>query len=245
MSTSACSRRRSARPGDLARSDCDEPGCRGPAASRVRSAWPGCSPGSVFSRCCASLRSPSAIAILSLDDLLAGLAGSTDGIGPAAVAARLPRTVLAVLVGAALAMAGTTFQAVTRNPLADPGILGVTSGASLAVVCGIAFFGISNPYGTLALAIVGAAGAAVFVYAIGSLGQGGATPLKLALAGAASTAAFTSFDQRRAAAPRRRHGGVPVLADRRRRRRDLGPDRPRRAVPARGGRRHVPLARAG
>jgi iron complex transport system permease protein len=131
--------------------------------------------------------------VLTVDELLAGLGGSTDGIGPAAVIGRLPRTVLAILVGAALAMAGTTFQAVTRNPLADPGIIGVTSGASLAVVCGLAFFGISNPYGTITLAIVGAAAAAVFVYAIGSLGRGGATPLKLALAGAVTTAASMSL----------------------------------------------------
>lgn len=131
--------------------------------------------------------------VVTFDELLAGLGGSTEGVGPAAVVARVPRTVLAILVGAALAMAGTTFQAVTRNPLADPGILGVTAGASLAVVTGMAFFGISTPYPVIALAIVGAAGASVFVYAIGSLGRGGATPLKLALAGAASTAAFMSL----------------------------------------------------
>jgi iron complex transport system permease protein len=131
--------------------------------------------------------------ILTVDELVAGLGGSTDGVGPAAVVARLPRTMLAILVGAALALAGTTFQAVTRNPLADPGILGVTAGASLAVVAGMAFLGISSPYPVMGLAILGAAGAAVFVYAVGSLGRGGATPLKLALAGAASTAAFMSL----------------------------------------------------
>ena len=130
---------------------------------------------------------------VSLDEVIAGLLGGTDGVGQAAVVARMPRTVLAILVGAALAMAGTAFQAVTRNPLADPGILGVTSGASLAVVIGIAFLGLTDPYATIALATVGAAGAAVFVYAIGSLGRGGATPLKLALAGAATTAALMSL----------------------------------------------------
>lgn len=131
--------------------------------------------------------------VVSFDEVIAGLLGSTDGVGQAAVVARMPRTVLAILVGAALAMAGTAFQAVTRNPLADPGILGVTSGASLAVVCGIAFLGLTNPYATVALATVGAAAASVFVYAIGSLGRGGATPLKLALAGAATTAALMSL----------------------------------------------------
>jgi iron complex transport system permease protein len=84
-------------------------------------------------------------------------------------------------------------QAVTRNPLADPAILGITPGASLAVVMGIAFFGISSPFSYIGIATLGAAVASVFVYAVGSMGRGGATPLKLALAGAASAAAFTSL----------------------------------------------------
>lgn len=131
--------------------------------------------------------------VVSFDEVVAGLLGQSDGVGSAAVVSRIPRTVLALLVGAALALAGATFQAVTRNPLADPGILGVSAGASLAVVVGMAFFHISGPYPTMAFATVGAAVAAVFVYAIGSLGRGGATPLKLALAGAATTAALTSL----------------------------------------------------
>lgn len=130
---------------------------------------------------------------VSVADLLAGLAGDTSGIPQAAVVARIPRTVLAILVGAALALSGATMQAVTRNPLADPGILGVSGGAALAVVCGIAFLGLTNPYATMGLAIIGSAAAAVFVYAIGSLGSGGATPLKLALAGAATSAALLSL----------------------------------------------------
>jgi iron complex transport system permease protein len=131
--------------------------------------------------------------VVSFDDVLAGLSGSTAGVDQAAVVARLPRTVLAILVGAALALSGAAFQAITRNPLADPGILGVSSGASLAVVCGMAFLGLTTPYATIALATVGAAAAAVFVYAVGSLGRGGATPLKLALAGAATAAALTAL----------------------------------------------------
>jgi iron complex transport system permease protein len=130
---------------------------------------------------------------VSLDDVLAGLAGRTGDVSQAAVVARLPRTVLALLVGAALAMAGTAMQAVTRNPLADPGILGISGGAALAVVIGIAFFGMSGPYAFIVAAVAGAAVAAIFVYAVGSLGRGGATPLKLALAGAAATAAFMSL----------------------------------------------------
>jgi iron complex transport system permease protein len=130
---------------------------------------------------------------VSLGEIWGALTGSSTGVGEAAVVARVPRTVLAVLVGAALALSGMTMQAVTRNPLADPGILGVSGGAALAVVIGIAFFGLSNPYGYLAFATAGAAVAAVFVYSVGSLGRGGATPLKLALAGAAISAAFASL----------------------------------------------------
>lgn len=130
---------------------------------------------------------------VTIDDVLSALAGSTATVSEAAVATRLPRTVLAMLVGAALALSGAGMQAVTRNPVADPGILGVTSGASLAVVIGIAFFGMTHPYAYIVTAIVGAAVAACFVYAVGSLGRGGATPLKLALAGAATTAALTSL----------------------------------------------------
>lgn len=84
-------------------------------------------------------------------------------------------------------------QAVTRNPIADPGILGVNTGASLFVVSGIAFFGISSANEYIWFALAGAAVAAIFVYGIGSLGSGGATPIKLALAGAATSAALSSL----------------------------------------------------
>jgi iron complex transport system permease protein len=126
-------------------------------------------------------------------DIAAALTGSVDGFGPAAVATRIPRTVLAVAVGAALGLAGAVMQGVTRNPLADPGILGVNTGAALAVVTGIAFFGLSTPTGFIWVAIGGGAVTATFVYAVGSLGRDGATPLKLALAGAATSAALASF----------------------------------------------------
>jgi len=126
-------------------------------------------------------------------DVVAAFGGSTDGFGQASVAKRIPRTVLAVLAGAALGMAGAVMQGVTRNPLADPGILGVNMGASLAVVTGMAFFGLSTASGYIWVAIAGAAAAAIFVFLVGSLGRGGATPLKLALAGAATSAALASF----------------------------------------------------
>lgn len=130
---------------------------------------------------------------VSIDDILAVLGGHDDTIAQAAIVKRIPRTVLAILIGAALALSGAVMQAITRNPIAEPGILGISNGASLAVVVGIAFFGLSNAYGQMLFAIVGAAVAAVFVYAVGSLGRGGATPLKLALAGAATTAALASL----------------------------------------------------
>ncbi|MGO3325794.1 FecCD family ABC transporter permease [Gordonia sp. (in: high G+C Gram-positive bacteria)] len=128
---------------------------------------------------------------VAFGDIASGLFGDADTFGAAAVEKRIPRTVLAMIVGAALAVSGTGMQAVTRNPVADPGILGVSGGASLAVVCGMVFFGMTDPYSYIALAIAGAAITAVFVYAIGSMGRGGATPLKLALSGAATAAALT------------------------------------------------------
>lgn len=130
---------------------------------------------------------------VGLADIVAGLAGQADTVSQAAIVKRVPRTVLAILVGAGLALSGATMQAVTRNPVADPGILGVTNGASLAVVLGLAFFGLTNTWSFMAVAIAGAAVAAAFVYTVGSLGRGGATPLKLALAGAATSAAFASL----------------------------------------------------
>ena len=126
-------------------------------------------------------------------DVLAALQGSTAGWEEAAVAKRIPRTLLALVAGAALGLAGAVMQGVTRNPLADPGILGVNMGASLAVVVGIAVFGLTAATSFIWVAILGAALTACFVYAVGSLGHGGPTPLKLALAGAATSAALASF----------------------------------------------------
>ena len=116
-----------------------------------------------------------------------------ERIGAIAVAERIPRTVLSVVAGAALAVSGAVMQAVTRNPIADPGILGVNTGAALFVVCGIAFLGATTTFDYLGLALVGGALAAVIVYVVGSIGPGGATPIKLALAGAAMTAALSSL----------------------------------------------------
>jgi iron complex transport system permease protein len=126
-------------------------------------------------------------------DIVAALRGETQTIGQSAVALRIPRTLLAVLAGAGLGLAGAIMQGVTRNPLADPGILGVNMGASLAVVIGVAWFNIDSADAYIWTAILGAGAAALFVYTIGSLGRGGATPLKLALAGAATSVAFSAM----------------------------------------------------
>ncbi|MEQ4192671.1 iron ABC transporter permease [Streptomyces sp. YIM 103828] len=126
-------------------------------------------------------------------DIQAAIGGADGTLGEAAAAKRIPRTLLAVVIGAALALSGAVMQGVTRNPLADPGILGVNMGASLAVVTGVAFFGLTSPTSYIWVAIVGAAASALFVYTVGTLGRGGATPLKLALAGAATSAAFASL----------------------------------------------------
>ncbi|WP_371100968.1 FecCD family ABC transporter permease [Streptomyces sp. PU_AKi4] len=126
-------------------------------------------------------------------DVWAALGGAEGTLEEAAVTNRVPRTLLAVTVGAALGLSGAVMQGVTRNPLADPGILGVNMGASLAVVTGIAYFGLASVSGYIWAAMTGAALTAGFVYAVGSLGRGGATPLKLALAGAAISAALASL----------------------------------------------------
>lgn len=106
---------------------------------------------------------------------------------------RVPRTVIGLGVGVALGLAGAVMQGVTRNPLADPGILGVNAGASLAVVVAIYVFGFGSLTGYVWFAFVGAAVVSMAVYGLGSLGRDGATPVKLALAGAAVAALLGSI----------------------------------------------------
>jgi iron complex transport system permease protein len=130
---------------------------------------------------------------VTLAEVVGGLQGRADTLGEAAVALRAPRTMLAALAGAALGLAGAVMQGVTRNPLADPGILGVNAGAAMAVAVGVAWFGIETRAAFLWTAILGAGAAACFVQAVGSLGRGGATPLRLALAGAATSIAAGSL----------------------------------------------------
>ncbi len=160
-------------------------------SSRARTAWLGAVLALLALLCALSV----AIGTrdVSFADILGGLSGRVETVAEAAVAVRLPRTLLALLSGAALGLAGAIMQGVTRNPLADPGILGVNMGASLAVVIGIVWFGIATAQAFIITAIAGAGASAVFVYVVGSLGRGGATPLKLALAGASTSVAFSSL----------------------------------------------------
>ena len=129
--------------------------------------------------------------IVGFEEIVGGLTGSRSDIGALVVAERVPRTVVALVAGAALGVSGALMQAVTRNPIADPGILGVNTGASLAILIGVAFLGISGASQFLWFALIGAAVTAVLVYTIGSLGPGGPTPVKLALAGVATSAALS------------------------------------------------------
>jgi iron complex transport system permease protein len=127
-------------------------------------------------------------------DLLAVLTGDGRPDVEALVwGGRLPRTLLGLLVGAALGLAGAVMQALTRNPLADPGLLGISAGAAFGIVVAVAATGVASLYGYLGFAFAGALLASVVVYVLGSAGRGGATPVKLALAGVAVTALLTSL----------------------------------------------------
>lgn len=106
---------------------------------------------------------------------------------------RVPRTLLGIVVGAALAVCGGLIQAFTRNPLADPGILGVNAGASFAVTFAVGVLGLTAPGAYVPFALLGAFVLTVLVYVLGSFGRSGATPMKLTLAGVALGAAFTGF----------------------------------------------------
>jgi iron complex transport system permease protein len=106
---------------------------------------------------------------------------------------RVPRTLVGLAAGAALGLAGTIMQGITRNPLADPGLLGVNAGASLCVVLAITLLGVTSPGAYVWFSLAGAALAAVLVYGVGAIGREGATPVKLALAGTAVTAGATSL----------------------------------------------------
>ncbi|MCL3817055.1 FecCD family ABC transporter permease [Aeromicrobium wangtongii] len=105
---------------------------------------------------------------------------------------RVPRTLIGLFAGAALGLSGTILQGLTRNPLADPGIMGINAGAAAAIVFSIMVLGAQSPGTYVWFAFAGAGIATVAVYGIASFGREGATPVKLALAGAAVTAMLTS-----------------------------------------------------
>lgn len=123
------------------------------------------------------------IAFSKVADVLLG--NDPDSLEAAIILQRIPRSVFGILAGGALGISGALMQSITRNPIADPSILGVNTGASLFVVVGIAFFNITVAYQYIWLAIIGAGVTAVFVYSVASMGKDGATPLKLALSGSA------------------------------------------------------------
>ncbi|WP_435298985.1 FecCD family ABC transporter permease [Timonella sp. A28] len=111
----------------------------------------------------------------------------------AVVEKRIPRTVVGIVVGVALGLAGTIAQGVTRNPLADLGILGINQGAALGIVAGIILIGATQPHQYMWFGVAGAAAATALVWFLASQGREGATPVKLALSGAAIAAALSSI----------------------------------------------------
>lgn len=129
---------------------------------------------------------------IPLAEVWATFVGSGEGTARNIIMnARLPRALVALLAGANLAVAGVLLQGVTRNPLADPGIIGVTAGAGMAATIVLAAF----PQAAHALplaAFLGAMASAVFVYAVswtpGGSGKGGTSPVRMVLAGVAVNA---------------------------------------------------------
>ncbi|MFC8713337.1 FecCD family ABC transporter permease [Streptomyces sp. NPDC057197] len=122
-----------------------------------------------------------------------GLFQDSGTYGDVVVGQRLSRTLLGLLAGSALGLAGAVLQALTRNPLADPGILGINAGASAAVVTAITYLGVTGLSGYVWFAFLGAAAVGALVWFLG--GSRGATPVRLALAGTAIGAALYGYVQ--------------------------------------------------
>ncbi|MFG2266351.1 FecCD family ABC transporter permease [Streptomyces sp. NPDC048720] len=130
---------------------------------------------------------------LSPDQVWHGLFHGTGTYGDVVVDERMSRTALGLLAGAALGLSGGVLQALTRNPLADPGLLGINAGASAAVVTALTFFGVTSLTGYVWFAFGGAAAVGALVWFLG--GSRGATPVRLALAGTAVSAALYGYLQ--------------------------------------------------
>jgi iron complex transport system permease protein len=127
-------------------------------------------------------------------DVWAALTDPGESYADTVIGSRIPRTLLGVLVGASLAVAGGVMQGVTRNPLADPGLFGVNAGAAAAIVTGTAFLGLGSAATSVWVALPGAFAAVVVVYLIGS-GRGRATPVRLVLAGVVVGAVLAAYIQ--------------------------------------------------
>ena len=128
--------------------------------------------------------------------VLVALADPSRDPGAIVWGSRVPRTVLGLFVGACLGVAGAVMQGHSRNPLADPGLFGVSAGAGLAVVTGVYVAGVTSVLAILWLAFVGAVAASVVVFGVAALGRGLASPVPMAIAGTAVSAllgAVTSF----------------------------------------------------
>ena len=131
---------------------------------------------------------------IGFDEVISALTQSDNmSLNALVVRERIPRTVFALIAGASLGISGLLMQSITRNPIADPSILGVNTGASLFVVVGITFFNLSTASGYIWFALIGAALTSFCVYGIASIGPGGITPIKLALAGASISAILSSL----------------------------------------------------
>lgn len=128
-----------------------------------------------------------------LSDVFAAVGGSREGDAVVVRDLRMPRTLLGLLVGLALGMAGALAQEITRNPLGDPGLIGVSAGGAFGVAGAIGLFGWTASYQYIWAAFVMGAVAGGLAYLVGGTGYGGATPAKLALAGAAVSALLEAF----------------------------------------------------
>lgn len=133
--------------------------------------------------------------VTPLGDLLAALSGTPDEHLRLVLDSRVNRTVVGMLAGAALAVAGLLMQGVTGNPLADPGLLGINAGAAAALVTASAFFGVAGSGAAVWIALPGAIGAGLIVYAIGSVGSAGSGTVRLLLGGAVVSAVLFAYIQ--------------------------------------------------
>ncbi|HEU7630757.1 TPA: iron ABC transporter permease [Streptococcus pneumoniae] len=128
---------------------------------------------------------------INIRDFLAafGMGNTNDDFIKSIIYKRIPRTIFAILAGSSLAISGVLMQSVTRNPIADPGILGINTGASLSVVIALSFLGISSSISHISFAIIGG----LVSDAIAVSGKAGLTPIKLALSGTCVSMALSSF----------------------------------------------------